>query len=149
MFLSRGDRDLGVAFQTHPWRQAFLSSGSKEPRSALESRRVSLGAHWVDSRISRTIIIFSSIYFFCLNFLLLLSHVQMFHPRYSMLPSQEYNSMLSIFSLYSSFFPKIPSPTSWLTISSLYSKAKLKYSLVCDRINPLSYWSRVPITVNP
>ena len=24
------------------------SSGSKEPRSALESRRVSLGAHWVD-----------------------------------------------------------------------------------------------------
>src|SRR5574341_999617 len=40
MFLSRGDRDLGVAFQTHPGRQAFLSSGSKEPRSALESRRV-------------------------------------------------------------------------------------------------------------
>ena len=52
MFLSRGDRDLGVAFQTHPGRQAFLSSGSKEPRSALESRRVSLGAHWVDSRES-------------------------------------------------------------------------------------------------
>src|SRR5574340_989831 len=50
MFLSRGDRDLGVAFQTHPGRQAFLSSGSEEPRSALESRRVSLGAHWVDSR---------------------------------------------------------------------------------------------------
>ena len=23
-------------------------SGSKEPRSALESRRLSLGAHWVD-----------------------------------------------------------------------------------------------------
>ena len=43
-----GDRDLGVAFQTHPGRQAFISSGSKEPRSALESRRVSLGAHWVD-----------------------------------------------------------------------------------------------------
>src|SRR5574340_440572 len=38
-FLSRGDRDLGVAFQTHPGRQAFISSGSKEPRSALESRR--------------------------------------------------------------------------------------------------------------
>src|SRR5574341_429843 len=37
MFLSRGDRDLGVAFQTHPGRQAFLSSGSKEARSALES----------------------------------------------------------------------------------------------------------------
>ena len=35
MFLSRGDRDLGVAFQTHPGRQAFISSGSKEPRSAL------------------------------------------------------------------------------------------------------------------
>ena len=30
----------------------FISSGSKEPRSALESRRVSLGAHWVDSRES-------------------------------------------------------------------------------------------------
>ena len=29
MFLSRGDRDLGVAFQTHPGRQAFISSGSK------------------------------------------------------------------------------------------------------------------------
>ena len=40
MFLSRGDRDLGVAFQTHPGRQAFISSGSKEPRSTLESRRV-------------------------------------------------------------------------------------------------------------
>ena len=26
MFLSRGDRDLGVAFQTHPGRQAFTSS---------------------------------------------------------------------------------------------------------------------------
>ena len=52
MFLSRGDRDLGVAFQTHPGRQAFLSSGRKEARSALESRRVSLGAHWVDSRES-------------------------------------------------------------------------------------------------
>ena len=33
MFLSRGDRDLGVAFQTHPGRQAFISSGSKEPRA--------------------------------------------------------------------------------------------------------------------
>ena len=43
MFLSRGDRDLGVAFQTHPGRQAFISSGSKEVRSALESRRESLG----------------------------------------------------------------------------------------------------------
>ena len=52
MFLSRGDRDLGVALQTHPGRQAFLSSGSKEPRSALESRRVSLGAHWLDPRES-------------------------------------------------------------------------------------------------
>ena len=46
------DRDLGVAFQTHPGRQAFISSGSKEPRSALESRRVSLGERWVDSRES-------------------------------------------------------------------------------------------------
>ena len=26
MFLSRGDRDLGVAFQTHPGRQAFIST---------------------------------------------------------------------------------------------------------------------------
>src|SRR5574337_633752 len=42
MFLSRGDRDLGVAFQTPPGRQEFISSGSNEPRSALESRRVSL-----------------------------------------------------------------------------------------------------------
>src|SRR5574340_1059466 len=42
MFLSRGDRDLGVALQTHPGRQAFIASGSNEPRSALESRRVSL-----------------------------------------------------------------------------------------------------------
>ena len=40
MFLSRGDRDLGVAFQTHPGRQAFISSGSKEARSALP---ISLG----------------------------------------------------------------------------------------------------------
>src|SRR5574337_610482 len=52
LFLSRGYRDLGVAFQTHPGRQAFISSGSKEALSALESRRVSLGAHWVDSRES-------------------------------------------------------------------------------------------------
>ena len=52
MFLSRGDRDLRVAFQTHPGRQAFMSSGSKESRSALESRRAPLGAHWVDSRES-------------------------------------------------------------------------------------------------
>ena len=39
MFLSRGDRVLGVAFQTHPGRQTFISSGSKEPRSALEWNR--------------------------------------------------------------------------------------------------------------
>ena len=39
MFLSRGDRDLGVAFQTHPGRQAFISSGSKEARSALAHAR--------------------------------------------------------------------------------------------------------------
>ena len=35
MFLSRGDRDLGVAFQTHPGRQAFVSSGSTYMASAL------------------------------------------------------------------------------------------------------------------
>src|SRR5574342_167999 len=45
MFLARGDRDLGVAFQTHPGRQAFISSGSKEARSALESRRVRSEEH--------------------------------------------------------------------------------------------------------
>ena len=37
MFLSRGDRDLGVAFQTHPGRQAFISSGSKEPRTGAKA----------------------------------------------------------------------------------------------------------------
>ena len=36
MFLSRGDRDLGVAFQTHPGRQAFIWSGSKELKSLLK-----------------------------------------------------------------------------------------------------------------
>ena len=35
MVLSRGERDLGVAFQTHPGRQASISSGSKELRSAI------------------------------------------------------------------------------------------------------------------
>ena len=35
-----------------PGETGIISSGSKEPRSALESRRVSLGAHWVDSRES-------------------------------------------------------------------------------------------------
>ena len=39
---SPGAKGIGVAFQTHPGRQASISSGSKEPRSALESRRVSL-----------------------------------------------------------------------------------------------------------
>ena len=34
--ISRGERYLRVAFQTHPGRQASISSGSKEPRSALE-----------------------------------------------------------------------------------------------------------------
>src|SRR5574340_253125 len=61
MFLSRGDRDLGVAFQTHPGRQAFLSSGSKEPRSALESRRVSLGAHWGDYRRTHLVALIDSV----------------------------------------------------------------------------------------
>ena len=31
MFLSRGDRDLRVAFQTHPGRQAFISGAKKAP----------------------------------------------------------------------------------------------------------------------
>ena len=38
-----GENRDGIEFQ-----KASISSGSKEPRSALESRRVSLGAHWVD-----------------------------------------------------------------------------------------------------
>ena len=32
VFLSRGDRDLGVAFQTHPGRQAFISRDRKSTR---------------------------------------------------------------------------------------------------------------------
>ena len=48
MFLTRGDRDLGVAFQTHPGRQAFISSGSKPDiqtvRNSWEDRgRLGLG----------------------------------------------------------------------------------------------------------
>ena len=54
MFLSRGERDLGIAFQTHPGRQASISSGSKEPRSALESRRVSLGACSTEDGLEET-----------------------------------------------------------------------------------------------
>ena len=38
----------GEHFESRELGQASISSGSKEPRSALESRRVSLGAHWVD-----------------------------------------------------------------------------------------------------
>src|SRR5574340_1663805 len=45
-----GDRDLGALYQTEPGRQEFISSGSNAPRSALEARRVSLGAHCVDYR---------------------------------------------------------------------------------------------------
>ena len=41
MFLSRGDRDLGVAFQTHPGRQAFISSGSNE--QVLEAKSLPQG----------------------------------------------------------------------------------------------------------
>src|SRR5574337_1455808 len=47
-----GDWSSDVCSSDLPGRQASISSGSKEPRSALESRRVSLGAHWVDSRES-------------------------------------------------------------------------------------------------
>ena len=38
----------GLPFTVEEKEHYFSSSGSKEPRSALESRRVSLGAHWVD-----------------------------------------------------------------------------------------------------
>ncbi|HEY5995492.1 MAG TPA: hypothetical protein VIU29_00655, partial [Candidatus Deferrimicrobiaceae bacterium] len=44
---------LGVAFQTHPGRQAFISSGSKEPRSALESRRVSVVSEGAEGALGR------------------------------------------------------------------------------------------------
>ena len=37
MFLSTGDRDLGVAFQMHPGRQAFIPVEAKNP--ALLSNR--------------------------------------------------------------------------------------------------------------
>ena len=39
---------VGLKLNIQKAKKAFISSGSKEPRSALESRRVSLGAHWVD-----------------------------------------------------------------------------------------------------
>ena len=38
MFLSRGDRDLGVAFQTHPGRQPELEGGNHSPREALSTK---------------------------------------------------------------------------------------------------------------
>ena len=44
MFLSRGDRDLGVAFQTHPGRQAFISSGSKEMKEGTVLKERSLSS---------------------------------------------------------------------------------------------------------
>ena len=44
MFLSRGDSDLVMAFQTHPG-SPTSSRGEANLRSTLESRRVSLGAH--------------------------------------------------------------------------------------------------------
>ena len=37
MFLSRGDRDLGVAFQTHPGRQAFVSAAQKYVSSNIKT----------------------------------------------------------------------------------------------------------------
>ena len=58
MFLSRGDRDLGVAFQTHPGRQAFISEGPSPGASAGSSalgapdlRRVvsRAGGGWISS----------------------------------------------------------------------------------------------------
>ena len=38
MFLSRGDRDLGVAFQTHPGRQAFVSRSKGIWSSAADAK---------------------------------------------------------------------------------------------------------------
>ena len=51
MFLSRGDRDLGVAFQTHPGRQAFISSasGMASPGSIHETGHSGL-VHWDDPK---------------------------------------------------------------------------------------------------
>ena len=48
MFLSRGDRDLGVAFQTHPGRQAFISSGSillRVAKSQTRLKELSMHSH--------------------------------------------------------------------------------------------------------
>ena len=53
--LCRGDRDLVVAFQTHPGRQAFISSGSKEPTllsnrdeiGRLQADRAGAGGGWL------------------------------------------------------------------------------------------------------
>ena len=56
--MSRGKRDPSPGWggsdegPSGPCSPSVVSSGSKEARSALESRRVSLGAHWVDSRES-------------------------------------------------------------------------------------------------
>src|SRR5574337_761303 len=38
MFLSRGDRDLGVAFQTHPGRQAFISRFYEEAKQNVQAQ---------------------------------------------------------------------------------------------------------------
>ena len=48
----QGPTSLAMIMESTVKIKAILLSGSKEPRSALESRRVSLGAHWVDSRES-------------------------------------------------------------------------------------------------
>ena len=46
MFLSRGDRDLGVAFQTHPGRQAFKfgtyfgKTKNRKRNSLLDEREI-------------------------------------------------------------------------------------------------------------
>ena len=45
MFLSRGDRDIGVAFQSHPvGHTSSRVEGSKGLHYPLESGRVTLGA---------------------------------------------------------------------------------------------------------
>ena len=45
MFLSRGDRDLGVAFQTHPGNQALSRVEAKNSALLSSLEGVFLGAH--------------------------------------------------------------------------------------------------------
>ena len=50
MFLSRGDRDLGVAFQTHPGRQAFAAQLASIRQMSGQVSRGSAGDYQADER---------------------------------------------------------------------------------------------------